>query len=181
MSGPDIRPDMMPGAPLALTVCLASIPDLCVLPICLTSMSYQYPLLVYLTNVLYQYALPLFLTSIPYQYALPVYPTSIVYSMSYQYSLPVCLTISYQYALPVSAIPAVYLIHSKNITFLFFTFRFFSVVKLLVATAIFCSYFIQAYVPIKLVEPWIFEQIPENMHFLTDIFIRMLLVLFTCK
>ena len=67
-------------------------------------MSYQYPLLVYLTNVLYQYALPVFLTSIPYQYALPVYPTSMVYSISYQYSLPVCLTIPYQYALPVSAL-----------------------------------------------------------------------------
>ncbi|CAB4017337.1 proton-coupled amino acid transporter 3 [Paramuricea clavata] len=57
---------------------------------------------------------------------------------------------------------------------------FFSIVKLAVAVSVFFSYFIQAYVPLKIVEPWIFEQIPEKRHFITDTAIRALLVLFTC-
>jgi hypothetical protein len=50
-----------------------------------------------------------------------------------------------------------------------------------VAVAVFFSYFIQAYVPIKIMEPWVSENIPEKRHFIFDTTIRVTLVVLACK
>lgn len=60
-------------------------------------------------------------------------------------------------------------------------FRFFSIVKLTVAVGVFFSFFIQAYVALKIIEPCIVEKLPESLHFVTDTTIRILLVFLTCK
>ncbi|XP_046852203.1 proton-coupled amino acid transporter 3-like [Xenia sp. Carnegie-2017] len=57
---------------------------------------------------------------------------------------------------------------------------FFSIVKLAVAISVFFSYFIQAYVPLKIIEQSTLEKIPENRVLIFDITIRIILVLFTC-
>ncbi|XP_028409351.1 proton-coupled amino acid transporter 1-like [Dendronephthya gigantea] len=57
---------------------------------------------------------------------------------------------------------------------------FFSIVKLAVAVSVFFSFFIQAYVPIKIIEPPLFELIPEKRHLIIDTAIRIIIVLITC-
>ena len=63
----------------------------------------------------------------------------------------------------------------------FVYFRFFTAVRLLVTIAMFFSYFIQAYVPLKIVQPWITDYLPKKTHFMADTLVRILLVFTTCK
>lgn len=71
-------------------------------------------------------------------------------------------------------------VHSVNL-FGFFSLRIYSGVKLLFASCIFLTYFLQFYVSMVIIQPVILKHVPEEYQDVADFAIRAATVIFTCE